>query len=122
MDLSLLAVIGRLLVGATFVFSGIRIVLARQAVAGLLTAKGVPAPLFVTLSGAVIEIVLGACLVLGLMVPLAAFLLAIFVVAATIMVHDFWRQQGMGRMQDENTAISNALIVGGLLVISGYPW
>jgi len=60
MDPALLALAGRILVGVIFVVVGVRLLMARSAVASLLATKKVPQPAFVALAGGSIEIVLGA--------------------------------------------------------------
>jgi putative oxidoreductase len=105
--------------GAAFVVSGVRMIFTLGMVVGFLATKRVPAPAFVAGSGIAIEIVLGLLVIAGISLPAACVALAVFVVAATIMAHDFWNQEGMARAQDENAVISNAIIVGALLAIAG---
>ena len=120
MDLSFLVIVGRIAVGIAFIVSGVRMIMSFPMVVGLLASKRVPSPAFVAASGIAIEIVLGLLVVLGIWLPAVAVILAVFIVAATIMVHDFWNQEGMQRVQDQNTWVSNAIIVGALLAIAGY--
>ena len=47
--------------------------------------------------------------------PPYLFLRRFFVLAATAMVHDFWRQTGQQRETDLGVAIANLIMVGGLL-------
>ncbi len=118
MDNTTLALIGRVLIGAAFLVSGVRIAIGLRMLSLLLTSKRVPQPMFVAGCGAAIEIVLGILVIAGIWLTPVALLLALFVVAATIMVHDFWNQKGVARLQDENVVISNVIIVGGLLVLA----
>ncbi len=50
-ETSFLALAGRILMGLLFVVIGIRLLMARRPVAGLLATKKIPLPLFVAVSG-----------------------------------------------------------------------
>ena len=122
MTIASLALFGRILVGLLFILIGTRLLLIRHDVAQLLASKGIPRPLTVTLLGASSEIVLGVLAVLGIGLPVVFLVMAVFVIAATLMVHDFWRQEGLMRVIDTNAVLANSLVVGGLLGLAGYPW
>lgn len=122
MTVASLALAGRILVGLLFILIGSRLLFIRRDVALLLAGKGIPAPLFVTLAGATIEIMLGVLALVGFGLPAVFLMMAVLVIAATLMVHDFWRQQGVMRVIDTNAVLSNSLVVGGLLGLAGYPW
>ncbi|MBN8999030.1 MAG: DoxX family protein [Rhizobiales bacterium] len=122
MDPALLALAGRILVGVIFVVVGVRLLMARSAVASLLATKKVPQPAFVALAGGSIEIVLGALAVTGIATRLVALAMIVFVVAATVMVHDFWNIQGSRRALEVNTVLTHGLVVAGLLIMAAYPW
>lgn len=119
MDIGILADIGRVLVGAAFLVSGVRILMAVPMLGGLLAAKGVPYPVFVAGAGGVIEVVLGLAAIAGFWFPVVALLLAAFVVVATVMVHNFWTEDGAQRGADINAVISNVIIVGALIALAG---
>jgi len=121
-ETSVLALAGRILVGLLFVVIGARLLLARHPVAGLLATKKMPLPLFVASAGGVIEICLGAAAIAGFALQLTFPAMALFVVAATAMVHDFWNLAGQARAQEVNHVLVHGLVVGGLLVMAAYPW
>ncbi|SHG01931.1 putative oxidoreductase [Kaistia soli DSM 19436] len=122
MDLTNVALVGRLLVGALFVVIGVRLLIGRRPVAMLLGSKRLPQPLGIAIIGGGIEIVLGLAAIVGVALPAVFVAMALFVVAATAMVHDFWNKKGMARTLDVNVVLSNGLIVGGLMVMAAYPW
>ncbi len=122
MDLTVLATLGRLLVGTLFVAIGVRLFLGRRPVAMLLGTKRIPQPGMVVVIGAAIEIVLGLAALAGVALPAVFLAMAAFVIAATAMVHDVWRKKGMARALEMNIVLSHALLVGGLLVMAAYPW
>ncbi|MBZ9935542.1 DoxX family membrane protein [Mesorhizobium sp. BR1-1-16] len=122
MDLTNAAFAGRILVGALFVVIGVRLVIGRRAVAMLLGSKKLPQPLAIAIAGGCVEIVLGLAALAGLALPAVFVAMALFVIAATAMVHDFWNKKGMARTLDVNVVLSHGLIVGGLIVMAAYPW
>ncbi|MBN9433066.1 MAG: DoxX family membrane protein [Bosea sp.] len=121
-ETSFLALAGRILMGLLFVVIGIRLLMARRPVAGLLATKKIPLPLFVAVSGGAIEIALGAAAIAGFAPRVTFLAMALFVIAATAMVHDFWTLSGQARAQEINHVLVHGLVVGGLLVMAAYPW
>ncbi len=65
------------------------------------------------------ELVGGLLLFLGLHVRFAAFLLAVFLIPATLLFHSFWFLQGAERDLQMTFFLKNLSIFGGLLVILG---
>jgi putative oxidoreductase len=119
MGLDLLVLVGRLLIGGAFLVSGIRLLKYLPMVSGMLAAKGVPYPRFVAAAGGVFEVVMGLIAMSGVWFPAVAIALAVFIVAATMMAHDFWNEEGMQRFADINAMIANTIIVGALLTLAG---
>ena len=119
MGLDLLVLVGRLLIGGPFLVSGIRLLKYLPMVSGMLAAKGVPYPRFVAAAGGVFEVVMGLVAMSGVWFPVVTIALAVFIVAATVMAHDFWNEEGMQRFADINAMIANTIIVGALLTLAG---
>jgi putative oxidoreductase len=119
MGLDLLVLVGRLLIGGAFLVSGIRLLKYLPMVSGMLAAKGVPYPRFVAAAGRVFEVVMGLVAMSGVWFPVVTIALAVFIVAATVMAHDFWNEEGMQRFADINAMIANTIIVGALLTLAG---
>lgn len=112
---SILILVGSILAGGGFFVTGMQLYASADSVAELLASKGIPYPKFVAKAGASIEIVLGALAVMGLWLPFVAIAMAIFVLLASAMVHDFWRQTGTARDLEIRTTICNLIMTGGLL-------
>lgn len=119
MEFGLLVLVGRLLIGGALLVSGIRLLKYLPMVSGLLAAKGVPYPRFVAAAGGVFEVLMGLVVVSGVWFQAVATMLAVFIVAATVMVHDFWNEEGMQRFADINAVIANTIIVGALVALAG---
>ena len=113
-----LVLAGRLLVGVALLVSGARLLAYLPMVSGLLAGKGVRHARVVAAAGGVFEIVTGLAVILGVWLPFVAAL-AVFILAATLMVHDFWNEDGMQRFADINAAIANVIIIGALLALAG---
>src|SRR4029079_7820960 len=109
MELDWLVVVGRLLIGGAFLVSGIRLLKYLSMVSELLAAKAVPYPHLVAAAGGVFEIAMGLLAMTGVWFPAVAVALAIFIVAATVMAHDFWNEDGMQRFADINAVIANTI-------------
>jgi uncharacterized membrane protein YphA (DoxX/SURF4 family) len=83
--------IGRILFGVLFVYSGFGHFAAREAMQGYARQAGAPAPaVTVPLTGAVI-IVSGLAVILGVLPDLAALLIAGFLLLTAFIIHAFWR-------------------------------
>lgn len=110
--LRFLPLAGRVLIGASFMFSGAGKIAAYDGTVAYITATGLPfAPLGWALA-IVIEIGAGALLILGLNAKAAALLLALFCVATAVLFHH--------NFADRNQMVHfflNIMIVGGLLQI-----
>lgn len=69
-------------------------------------------------AGMCIEIIGGALLFLGIQVRLAATLLALFLIPATLIFHEFWFLSGPERELQMTMFLKNLAIFGGLLNIA----
>jgi len=50
-----------------------------------------------------------------------AFILVLFVAVATFYFHNFWDMTGADRINNMIHALKNLSLIGGLLIIAGYP-
>lgn len=116
---TLLLVVGRVLLGALFVMGGVRHAFVYPAVIPMMEKRGVPAPGLVLAAGSLFEFAAGLALMLGAFVFWAALGLAVFTVAATVMLLDFWSMSGPEREGAMSGALSNVAIIGGLLIAAG---
>src|SRR5260370_23800587 len=85
-----------------------------------LQARGVPAALVPTLimAGRALQLVAGIALVIGWHERLAALLLALFLIPATLAAHDFWAYHGPELQGQLANFLKNAAIFGGLWFVS----
>lgn len=112
------ALAARSLIALLFIVSGIQKAVTFEAVVGWMASEGVPlAPLALAATLA-IELVSGAALLFGLGQRLAAWVLAGFVVAATLAFHAFWLVPAEQFADQLTHFLKNGAIVGGLLLIA----
>jgi putative oxidoreductase len=111
-----LLIVGRLLLGGLFVFAGVRHMFLIPVLTQAIAARGVPFPRLVLLAGSSFQFVGGVLLIVGPWMPAAAFGLIVFMIAASVMLLNFWDMDGPARQNIINVWLSNMAIVGGLLV------
>lgn len=111
--------IGRGALAAIFLLNGLGIVDQSRA-AQELAAHGAPAalvPILMT-AGRVLQIVAGTALVLGWHERVAASLLALFLVPATLTAHDFWAYRGSELQGQLVNFLKNVAMFGGLCFVA----
>lgn len=131
--------LGRVLFVVLFVFSGAsklfdiasttQAITEKVALPALLTPyttqlegiTGMPtAQLLAILAGAV-EVLGGLFIALNIGTRFFALLLVLFVAITTFYFHNFWDMTGPDRINNMIHALKNLSLIGGLLVIAGYP-
>lgn len=107
---TLAAVIGRILLGALFLLSGLAKLMDVGATERMLASGGMPVSFAIPV--AVFEIAAGAFLALGVMTRLTAIALAVFTALATVLYH--------AQVTDPAQAVQalkNLAVIGGLLLV-----
>jgi putative oxidoreductase len=108
-----LPLLGRILLGAPFLMSGLGKLGAYAATVGYITAMGLPLPPLVFIIAVVFEVGGGLLLLSGYRVRFAALALAVFsVVAGVFFHHNFADQNQMIHF------LKNVMMAGGLLQIT----
>jgi putative oxidoreductase len=114
--------IGRILFGVVFVYSGIGHFAAAEAMHGYARQQGAPAPsVTVPLTGVVI-IVSGLAVILGVLPDLAALLIACFLVLTAFLIHHFWTVEDPQMRQMEQVHFSKDLALAGAALVVFYAW
>jgi putative oxidoreductase len=114
--------IGRILFGVLFVYSGFGHFAAGEAMQGYARQAGAPAPaITVPLTGAVI-IVAGLGVILGVFADLAALLIAGFLFLTAIIIHAFWKAQDPQTRQMEQIQFSKDLALAGAALVIFNAW
>jgi putative oxidoreductase len=117
--------IGRLLFGGYFLYSGINHLKNHKQMTPYAESKGVPAPELSVLASGIPLIIGGASLLLGVKPKLGAAAILGFLAGVSPIMHDFWRQEDPGQRQNEMVNfMKNAALAGGALALMGVeePW
>ncbi len=120
-----LFVLGRLLFGGVFAFTGLNHFLDTEAMSGYAEAKGVPAAgLAVPFTGGML-LFGGLGIVLGVVPTLAAGAIAAFLLVATPLMHDFWAVPEDQQQSEMTHFLKNVSLLGAallLLALSSTAW
>jgi putative oxidoreductase len=112
---SALALIGRILLAVTFIFSGLGKLAAPAATQGYIAAMGMPAPLLAYLGAVVVEVGFGALLLVGYRTKLVAMVLAAFCVVTALIFH-----HALGDQNQMINFFKNLAMAGGLLQVAAF--
>ena len=115
-DLSLHPHPGLILIGGVFLLSALSHFREFGPRVAMLSSRGWPAPALLLAAGMALEIVGGGLLILGLLLPIAAGMLILFTVVASVTLLDFWRQPPETRLAARHGFTANVALVGGLLL------
>ena len=114
-SINALPALGRLLIAAIFLFSGVGKIAAPAATIGYIQAAGLPAPQLAYVVALIVEIGGGLSLVAGYRTRLAALALAGFTLVTAVTFHsDFADQNQMIHF------LKNLAITGGLLQVAAF--
>ena len=107
------AIVGRVLLAAMFIVSGLQKIADPTPTAQMLSATNLPANL--AMPTGVFEVVAGILLAIGLMTRLTAIVLAVFVALTIFFFHHDFTDPIQGIL-----ALKNVAIIGGLLMVFAY--
>jgi len=110
--------VGRALLGALFLVSGLLKTGRFAGIAAVLATKGVPLPEVVAGLVILLEIAGGLALVIGWRAREAGIALALFVIAATLLFHPFWSADAAAFSNQLNHFLKNVAILGALMMVA----
>ena len=108
-----LPLLGRVMIGAPFILSGLSKLMAHEATVGYIGSVGLPFPQLAWLIAMLVEMGGGTLLLIGYRARLIALVLAVFALATAIFFHQHFA--------DQNQLIhflKNIMLAGGLLQIA----
>lgn len=117
--------IGRLLFGGFFLYSGINHIKNHRQMAPYAESKGVPKPEAAIMLSGIPLIVGGASLLLGVKPKYGAAAILGFLAGVSPVMHDFWRNEDPNERQANMiNFMKNAALAGGALALMGVeePW
>jgi putative oxidoreductase len=114
-DVALL--LSRIAFAALFVPAGLRKLMDLASFTASLQKQGVPYADVLAPVGAGIEFIGGIALAIGFQTRLAAVLLLLFTIIATLIAHRFWEFEGQARQMQQGQFFKNVAILGGFLAL-----
>ena len=115
--LDAILIIGRILFGALFLLSGIGHFAKLEAMVGYAKYKKLPAAKFGVLISGQFFLIGGIYIILGLWVDLGALLLAITLILAAFIFHNFWKESDATAKMNEQIAFNKDLSLAGAALI-----
>ena len=91
----------------------------RPQTADYVASKDMPLIPVLLPAAALVEILGGLSLLLGLRARIGALVLFVFLIPTTLVFHNFWAHSGMEQMNQMQHFLKNVTIMGGLLMIVG---
>jgi putative oxidoreductase len=113
-----LLLVSRLLMAGVFLVFGIRKLMAVAGTAGYFTKLGIPMADILVWLVILVEIGGAILLIVGWRTRLVAWILAAFVVLATLAAHRFWEFEGAQYVPQLTNFMKNLAIVGGLFMVA----
>ena len=112
-----LLIVGRILFGALFVMSGIAHFAKLEMMTGYAKYKKLPAAKLGVIISGLFFLLGGIYVVIGLWVDLGALLIAVTVILAALIFHNFWKETDANTKQTEQMAFNKDLALGGAALI-----
>ena len=115
--MDLIIVIGRILFGGFFLMSGINHFTKLEAMTGYAQYKKLPAAKLGVLFSGLMLVIGGISIILGYYADLGALLLAIFLVLAAVIFHNFWKETDATAKQNEMLGFMKDMALAGAALI-----
>lgn len=114
-DLALL--VARITLAALFIPGGLRKLMDLGSFSASLQKQGVPFADILAPIGAGAEFLGGIAVLIGFQTGLAALLLIVFTIIATLIAHRFWEFEGTARQMQQTQFFKNLAIIGGFFAL-----
>ncbi|MEZ7833891.1 MAG: DoxX family protein [Burkholderiaceae bacterium] len=112
------ALTGRILLAALFIPAGISKIVGFEGTVGYIASVGLPLATLAAISAIVVELIAGLALLVGYRIKLAAVILAVFTLVATVLFHNFWAMPADQAYMQQLMFMKNIAVVGGLLMVA----
>ncbi len=113
-----LNLLGRLMFVALFLPAGLSKLSAFEGTVGYIDSVGLPLPAAAAALAVVIEVVGSLALLLGFQTRIAAAVLAVFTLVASVFFHAFWAAAPEQAFVQQLLFFKNIAVIGGLLVLA----
>ena len=113
--------LGRLMVGGMYVSAGVANMIELDSKAGYAASKGVPDPkTWVTLASLLL-VVAGFSFITGLRPRIGIGALVLFLIPVTLIMHNFWVFDGVQRVNEMRSFLSNLALLGSGIMFLAIP-
>jgi putative oxidoreductase len=116
-ELDLLLILGRVLFGALWIGAGFGHFKSLEAMTGYAKYKKLPAAKLGVIGSGLTFLVGGILIVLGTWIDLAALLIAVTVILAAIIFHQYWKETDANTKMQEMMAFNKDMALGGAALI-----
>jgi putative oxidoreductase len=115
-----LALIGRVLIALLFVPAGFGKLTGFAGVVGYIGSVGLPMPQLGAVVAILVELGVGLMFLVGYKTRIAAIVLAVFTVAASIFFHNYWGMPADKAFVNQLMFFKNIAVAGGLLAYAAF--
>jgi putative oxidoreductase len=115
-----MALIGRLLMAAIFLMSGIAKLTDTPGTVAHMTGMGIPYADTLAIVAGVAEILGAISIALGLLTRVGAVGLILYMIPTTLIFHAFWNYHGAERLPQMVNFMKNLAIIGGLAALAAF--
>jgi putative oxidoreductase len=119
-DRPLTALVGRILIAAIFLVSGIAKLVDTDGTAGYMTAVGIPHAHTLAIVAGLCEVAGGLAIASGFLTRIGALGLFLFMIPTTLLFHGFWNFEGAERKMQMVNFMKNLAIMGGLATLVAF--
>jgi putative oxidoreductase len=113
-----LSLVGRVLLAAIFVTSGLAKIPGWDQTLVYMASQGMPAPALFLFPTIFIEVLGGLSILLGIKTRIGASILFLYLIPVTLVFHSFWLFGGIERQVQMVNFLKNLAIMGGLAILS----
>jgi putative oxidoreductase len=115
-----MSLLGRLLIAAIFLMSGIAKLTDTPGTVAHMTSMGIPYADTLAVVAGVAEVLGGISIAVGLLTRIGAFGLILFMIPTTLIFHAFWNYHGEERLPQMVNFMKNLAIIGGLATLVAF--
>jgi putative oxidoreductase len=116
-----LFLVGRILVGGYYLYNGINHFARLDVMSQVVGARGVPAPQVAVLVAGLLLLIAGVTLLLGVLPRVGICAVVLFLVPVTLIMHQFWKADGMARLGELVNFTKNLALLGSSLMFFAIP-
>jgi putative oxidoreductase len=115
-----MALLGRLLIAAIFLMSGIAKLTDTPGTVAHMTSMGIPYADTLAVVAGIAEVLGAISIAVGLLTRVGAFGLILFMIPTTLIFHAFWNYHGEERLPQMVNFMKNLAIIGGLATLVAF--